>query len=166
MLCLVSRVWLFGTPWTIVHRAPLSMGILQVRILEWVAMPSSRGPSQPRDWTQVSHIAGGFFTVWATRETPKVFFFPLRFTWKGKRLKIANTILSKMNTIKALTLLDFKTYYKALVIKRLWCWWKNRQINGVEVRIPEIGPHKCNQIYPLFLSDSMLMASTIILQIK
>ena len=34
------------------------------------------------------------------------------------------------------------------------------------VRIPEIGPHKCNQIYPLFLSDSMLMASTIILQIK
>ena len=34
------------------------MGILQARILVWVAMPSSRGPSQPRDWTQVSHIAG------------------------------------------------------------------------------------------------------------
>ena len=33
-------------------------------------MPSSRGSSQPRDWTQVSHIAGGFFTVWATREAP------------------------------------------------------------------------------------------------
>ena len=43
-------------------------GILQARILEWVAMPSSRGFSQPRDWTQVSHIAGGFFTVWATRK--------------------------------------------------------------------------------------------------
>ena len=49
-------------------QAPLSMGILQTRILEWVAIPSSRGSSQPRDWIQVSHIAGGFFTIWATRE--------------------------------------------------------------------------------------------------
>ena len=37
-------------------------GILQARILEWVAVPFSRGSSQPRDQTQVSHIAGGFFT--------------------------------------------------------------------------------------------------------
>ena len=37
-------------------------GILQARILEWVALPFSRGSSQPRDQTQVSHIAGGFFT--------------------------------------------------------------------------------------------------------
>jgi len=36
-------------------------GILQARILEWVAMPFSRVSSQPRDRTQVSHIAGGFF---------------------------------------------------------------------------------------------------------
>ena len=36
------------------YQAPLSMGILQTRILEWVAMPSSRGFSQTRDWTQVS----------------------------------------------------------------------------------------------------------------
>ena len=49
------------------HQAPLSMGILQARILEWVAMPSSRGSSQPRDLTQVSRIAGGFFIIWATR---------------------------------------------------------------------------------------------------
>ena len=47
---------------------PESSGILQEGILEWVAMPSSRGSSQPRDQTQMSHIAGGFFTVWATRE--------------------------------------------------------------------------------------------------
>ena len=38
-------------------------GILQARILEWVAMLSSRGSSQPRDQTQVSRIAGGFFTI-------------------------------------------------------------------------------------------------------
>ena len=41
--------------------------ILQARILEWVAMPSSKGSSQPRDRTQVSHIAGGLFLIWATR---------------------------------------------------------------------------------------------------
>ena len=44
-------------------------GILQARILEWVAFPFFRGSSEPRDWTQVSRIAGGFFTKWATRET-------------------------------------------------------------------------------------------------
>ena len=41
-------------------------GILQARILEWAAFPFSRGSSQPRDRTQVSHIAGGFVTSWAT----------------------------------------------------------------------------------------------------
>ena len=45
------------------------LGILQARILEWVvAFPFSRGSSQPRDRTQVSRIAGGFFTSWATKE--------------------------------------------------------------------------------------------------
>ena len=43
-------------------------GILQARILEWVVIPFSRRSSQPRDRTQVSHIAGGFFTSWASRE--------------------------------------------------------------------------------------------------
>ena len=42
--------------------------ILQVRIMEWVAFPFSRGSSQPKDRTQVSHIAGGFFASWATKE--------------------------------------------------------------------------------------------------
>ena len=37
-------------------------GILQARMLEWVAFPFSRGSSQPRDQTQVSRIAGRFFT--------------------------------------------------------------------------------------------------------
>ena len=41
-------------------------GILQARILEWVAFPFFKGSPQPRDGTQVSHIAGGFFTRWAT----------------------------------------------------------------------------------------------------
>ena len=43
-------------------------GFLQARILGWVAIPFSRGSSQPRDRTWVSSIVGGFFTVCATRE--------------------------------------------------------------------------------------------------
>ena len=43
-------------------------GILQASILEWVAFSFSRGSPQRVDQTQVSHIAGGFFTNWATRE--------------------------------------------------------------------------------------------------
>ena len=45
-------------------------GILQARILEWVAISFSRGSSPPRDQTQVSHIEGRVFTTWATREAP------------------------------------------------------------------------------------------------
>ena len=59
VLCLVGQSCLTRvTPWTIACQASLSMGILQVRMLEWVAMPFSRGSSQPRDQTQVSRIAG------------------------------------------------------------------------------------------------------------
>ena len=46
-----------GPPGSSVH------GILQARLLEWVAIPSSRGSSQPRDQTWVSCITGRFFTV-------------------------------------------------------------------------------------------------------
>ena len=49
---LLSRVRLFVTPWAILQ----AMGILQARILEWVAFPFSRGSSQARDRTQVSHF--------------------------------------------------------------------------------------------------------------
>ena len=53
------------TLWTVALQTPLSMGILQARILEWVVMSSSRGSSQPRDWTQVFCTTGRFFNVWA-----------------------------------------------------------------------------------------------------
>ena len=43
-------------------------GLFQARVLESVAISFSRGSSQPRDWTWVSHIAGRRFTIWATRE--------------------------------------------------------------------------------------------------
>ena len=55
-------------------------GILQTRILEWVAFPFSRGSSQPRDQIQVSRIAGRFFISWATREAQKAW-------WMGEKYK-------------------------------------------------------------------------------
>ena len=51
-------------------------GILQARILEWVAFSFSKGSSQPRDWIRVSCIAGRFFNVYAIREAPKP--YPMR----------------------------------------------------------------------------------------
>ena len=65
----VSHVWLcdsvdYSPPGSSVHR------ILQARILECVAILLSRGSSRPRDLTQVSCIAGGFFTFWTTKEAP------------------------------------------------------------------------------------------------
>ena len=56
VLSCFSHVSLFVTPWTVAYQAPLSMGIFQARILEWVAIPSSRGSSQPRDGTHASCI--------------------------------------------------------------------------------------------------------------
>ena len=47
-------------------------GILQARILEWVDAPFSRGSSQPRDQSQVSHIAGWFLTSWATWQAQRI----------------------------------------------------------------------------------------------
>ena len=49
------------------------MGFSKARILEWVAIPFSRGSSRPRDWTRVSSTAGRFFTIWNTREAREVF---------------------------------------------------------------------------------------------
>ena len=79
-----------ATPWTVVaYQAPPSTGfsrqeeywsgfhpgssfygILQARVLEWVAISFSRGSSRPRDQTQVSRIPGRCFNFWATREAP------------------------------------------------------------------------------------------------
>ena len=53
--------------WTVARQAPLSVGILQARILEWVAMPSSRGSSRPRAQTCLLHCRQSLYSS-ATRE--------------------------------------------------------------------------------------------------
>ena len=63
-LCLVAQLGpTLGNPMDYSLLGSTVHGILQVRKLEWVTMPSSRGSSQPRDQTQVSHTAGRFFTI-------------------------------------------------------------------------------------------------------
>ena len=69
MSVLLSRVQAFATPWTIDHKAPLSMEFSRQE-WRWVTIPFSRGSSRPRDQTHVSWnscIAGGVFTIWATK---------------------------------------------------------------------------------------------------
>ena len=51
----LRHVQLFVTPWMVAHQAPLSMGTLQARTLEWVAILFSRGSSQPRDQLPLLH---------------------------------------------------------------------------------------------------------------
>ena len=61
MLCVVlshSVVSDSGTSWTVAHQAPLSMRILQASILEWVAMPSSRGSSRAAEKAVIKHLTG------------------------------------------------------------------------------------------------------------
>ena len=58
-------------------------GILQARILEWVAISFSRGSSQPRDRTQVSHIAGRCFNLCTTREAPVIKLYYIKSYLKG-----------------------------------------------------------------------------------
>ena len=69
-MCVLSHfscVWLFVTPMDCIPPDSPVHGILQARILEWVAMPFSRGSSWSRNGTWVSCIADRFFTLWATR---------------------------------------------------------------------------------------------------
>ena len=78
MNCASGNFWYSSDRWKVCGVASLlkvkgaqsclALCILQARILERVAFPFSRGSPQPRVWTQVSHIAGRFFTNWAIRE--------------------------------------------------------------------------------------------------
>ena len=63
---LLSRVWLFATPWTVARQAPLCMEFFRREYLGWAAMPFSRGSSRPRGLTWATCIAGRFIIIWAT----------------------------------------------------------------------------------------------------
>ena len=64
-----SPVWLFATSWTVARQAPLSMGLSQARILEWVAISSSRGSFPCRSQTCISCLGRWILYHWATWES-------------------------------------------------------------------------------------------------
>ena len=100
-------------------------GILQTRILEWVAFTFSRGASQPRDRNQVSQMAGGFFTRWATREA---LMLPLKST--SKQHSTGNGDIGRLNNLPMLP----------LIIK---CWHRNPILYSIHCTIlPPLCSHK------------------------
>ena len=71
----------------------------------------------------------------------------LNFIYKDEKSRIASTILKEKNKVGGLTLSDFKTYYKATIIKIVWYRWKYRQIDEYNtIESPETDPYKYSRL--------------------
>ena len=81
---------------------------LQARLLEWVAVPFSRGSSQPRDWTQVSCITGRFFISWVTRE-PK------------------NIVMGSLSLLQQIFLTQEWNRWPGIIVGRFFTSWATRE---------------------------------------
>ena len=114
-------------------------GILQAIILEWVAVHFSMGSSQPKNQTQVSRIAGGFFPVWATREAPTCYV-----VWPKKKKK------------------NQKNKFISLKFWKPEIWTKS---SGAKVKmLAWLDPSGGSRENPFFLEDAYVWLAAVLLQ--
>ena len=101
--CVLSRVWLFATPWTVARQAPLSMGFSWQEYWSGLPFPPPGGSSWPRDQTCTSALAGGFLTA-DPRGKPKQYSTSLETNQhtdtetKGKRIQPVKINLTSLSS--------------------------------------------------------------------
>ena len=115
-----------ATSWTVAHRGSSVHGILQARILEWIAIPFSRGSSHPRAWTLLGLLKSGrFFTICAIREDQ------VCFTHSPNQLR--NPCYSNLSSYTLYHII-LGIYNKCCVYRKIWISIK--RLNHVEL-LPE-----------------------------
>ena len=126
VLSSLSCVWLFATPRTVACETPLSVGVSMQELLEWVAISFSRGNSWPKDWAQVSCLAGRLFIAEPPGKSPY------------NANKNINTICSNIKTwgFQNLKILDFHPVhiYSGILFsykKRKYCHLQRHNTLGI-----------------------------------